>query len=332
MNQIKVLLLTEQEVAGLLSIEEVLEVVELAFREHALGYAQMPPKTYVNYLKHNGDLRTMPAYLERLDISAVKIVNSHPDNMKKFSLPTVMATILLIEPKNGQLLAILGGRNITAMRTGAAGGIAAKYLAKKDSKTASFIGAGAQARTQLLALLSVFPSLTAVKVWDRSSTAAEAFVAETKAQTGQLRVTSAKTAQDAVAGADIVVTTTPSTKPLVLNSWIPDGTHFNCIGADAPGKEELEPAILRRSKIIVDDWEQASHSGEINVPLSQGMISKESIWAELGEVVAGIKPGRSFKHEVTIFDSTGLAIQDAITAELVYRKAVDKKIGHFINI
>lgn len=114
----KTLLLSEQEIAGLLSVEEVLEVVELAFRESALGYVQMPPKVYLKFLKHNGDLRTMPSYLERLDVSSVKIVSSHPDNTKNFGLPTVMATILLIEPKNGQLLAIIAGRNITAMRTG----------------------------------------------------------------------------------------------------------------------------------------------------------------------------------------------------------------------
>lgn len=218
------------------------------------------------------------------------------------------------------------------MRTGAAGGIAAKYLAKKDPRTVSFIGAGVQARTQLLALLSVFSSLQEIRVWDISSIAKEAFVAEIKAKKGQLQVVSAKTAEAAVTESDIVVTTTPSTKPVVLNSWVSDGTHFNCIGADAPLKEELDPAILRRSKIIVDNWDQASHSGEINVPVSNGMISKESVWAELGEVVAGIKPGRSSLNEVTVFDSTGLAIQDAITAELVYRKAIDKKIGRFISL
>lgn len=309
-----------------------MEVVELAFRESALGYAQMPPKVYLKYLAHNGDLRTMPSYLERLDISTVKIVYVHPDNMKKFGLPTVMATILLIEPKNGQLLAIFGGRNITAMRTGAAGGIAAKYLAKKDPKTVGFIGAGVQARTQLLALLSVFPSIQEIRVWDISSIAIEAFVAEIKTKNGQLQVVSAKTAEAAVTESDIVVTTTPSTKPLVLNSWVSNGTHFNCIGADAPLKEELDPAILRRSKIVVDNWDQASHSGEINVPVSNGMISKENVWAELGEVVAGIKPGRSSLNEITVFDSTGLAIQDAVTAELVYRKAIDKKIGRFISL
>lgn len=169
-------------------------------------------------------------------------------------------------------------------------------------------------------------------MWDISSVAKEAFASEVKAKKSKLKVVSVKTAEAAVTESDIVVTTTPSTKPVVLDSWVSDGTHFNCIGADAPLKEELDTAILARSKVVVDNWDQASHSGEINVPVSTGVISKKNIWAELGEVVAGIKPGRSSLNEVTVFDSTGLAIQDAITAELVYRKAIDKKTGRFISL
>ena len=327
-----ILLLSEQEVAELLHMDEVLEVVELAFRESALGYAQMPPKIYLQFQQSHGDLRTMPAYLERLDISVVKVVNVHPNNMKEHGLPTVMGTILLIEPKNGMPLALMGGRNITAMRTGAAGGIAAKYLAKKDSTFASFVGSGVQARAQLSALLLIFPELKKIKVWDLWLEAAEAFAFEIKERNPQIDVETAMSVESAVEGADIIVTTTPSTEPLVKNDWVSLGTHLNCIGADAPGKEEIDPAILRRSKIVVDNWDQASHTGEINVPVSAGMISKSSVWAELGEVVAGIKPGRTATNEITVFDATGLAIQDAVTAELVYRKAIEKKKGHNISI
>ena len=299
-------MLSEQEVAGLLSIEEVLEAVELSFKESALGFAQMPPKIYLQYKKYNGDLRAMPAYLERLDISAVKIVNAHPDNMKNFGLPTVMATILLVAPKSGQLLAIMGGRHITAMLTGATGGIAAKYLAKKDPQIVSFIGAGVQARTQLQTLSAVFQTLKEIRAWDISPSATETFIAEIKAKTPQLQTVSSETVKNAVENADIVVTTTPSTKPVIMNQWVSNGTHLNCIGADAPGKEEIDPEILRRSKIVVDDWMQASHSGEINVPISNGMLTRDNIWAELGEVIAGVKPGRTTQDEVTVFDSTGL--------------------------
>ena len=328
----KVLTISEEEVASLITIEDVIEVVELAFRENAQGYAQMPPKIYLTFRGYNGDLRTMPTYLERLNISMVKVVNVHPDNTKKFGIPTVMATILLIDPKNGQLLSLMGGATITAMRTGAAGGIAAKYLAVKRPKSVGFIGAGTQARTQLSALLSVFPSLGKIRIWDIRPDAAKSFAKEINLMTSRLHATPVDTAQVAVEGANIVVTTTPSTKPLVLNEWVANGTHFNCIGADAPGKEELDPAILKRSKIVVDDWKQASHSGEINVPVSMGVLFRENIWAELGEVVAGTRSGRSSTEEITVFDSTGLAIQDATTAELVYQKALEKGTGSFVHL
>jgi alanine dehydrogenase len=174
--------------------------------------------------------------------------------------------------------------------------------------------------------------LLEIRVWDIKPDAARAFAAEIACKTNMLHAVVVETPQAAVASADIVVTTTPSTKPLILNEWVENGTHFNCIGADAPGKEELDPAILRRSKIVIDDWMQASHSGEINVPVSRGILFREDVWAELGEVVTGIKAGRSSENEITVFDSTGLAIQDAATAELVYRKALEKKVGSYINL
>ena len=331
-EKMRVLLLSEDEIAESLSIVEVMKVVEYAFKEKALGYAQMPSKVYLNFLKYNGDVRAMPAYMERLDIAAVKIVNSHPENPKKYGLPTVSGTIMLLDPKNGSLLSVMGGNNITSMRTAAAGGIAAKYLANRNSKVAGFIGAGIQARTQLLALLSVFPSLEEVRVWDLSANAAETFISDSRAKTTQCRFIHAKKAIEAVSEVDIVVTTTPSREPLVMDSWVSAGTHFNCIGADAPFKEELDSAILKRAKIVVDDLEQASHSGEINVPISRGILSRKDIWAELGEIVTGTKPARTSGNEITVFDSTGLAIQDAVTAELVYKKAVAKKTGCFITI
>lgn len=328
----KVLLLSEKEIADLLTIEEVMEVVENAFIEKALGYVQMPPKVYLNFLNYNGDLRAMPAYLERLDVASVKIVNSHPENPKKFGIPTVTAVILLLDPKNGTVLSIMGGTNITAIRTAAAGGIALKYLAKRNSKIAAFIGAGVQARAQLLALLSVFPNLEEIRVCDLLPTTAEAFVFDAKKICQKCRSAIVQNEAEAVHDADIVITTTPSKKPLVFDSWISEGTHINCIGADAPLKQELDPAILKRSKIVVDDWQQASHSGEINVPLSKGILLDKNIWAELGDVIVGKKSGRTSNDEITIFDSTGLAIQDAATVELIYKKAKSRKIGNYIKI
>jgi alanine dehydrogenase len=329
----KTLLLTEKDVEQLLSMDEVMKAVESAFKEKGLGRVQMPAKLYLFYGKYGGDLRTMPSYLEQLDVSAVKVVNVHPKNPKKYGLPTVMATIILVNPKNGAPLAIMGGTTVTSMRTGAAGGVAAKFLAKKNSKVVGLVGAGAQAKTQLAALLSLYGKLEDVRVWSRTEKTREAYVAEMKTACGEVaRMVSVESVKEAVEGADIVVTTTPSREPLVSGEWVTPGTHINCIGADAPGKEELDPAILARAKIVVDDWEQAFHSGEINVPFAKGIITKQHVWGDIGGVVAGLKPGRTASDEITVFTSTGLAIQDAVTAELAYKKALAKKIGRFVEI
>lgn len=326
-------MLTDDEVRTLISMKEVIERVEVAFREKGLKRVQMPAKIYLFFSKHDGDLRAMPSYLEELDISAVKVVNVHPNNREKYNLPTVMAIIVLIDPKTGFPLAIMSGKTITDIRTGAAGGIAAKYLARKDSKVLALVGAGAQARTQLEALLEIFKSFDEVRVWSRSERSKEEFKREMEVKYGALcNIIPVKSVEDAVRGADIIVTSTPSREPIVMNDWISAGMHFNCIGADAPGKQELDPLILKRSKIVVDDWEQASHSGEINVPLSKGIITKDSVWAEIGEIVAGLKIGRERPNEITVFTSTGLAIQDAVTADLAYKKALKAGVGRFIKL
>ncbi|MCD6470322.1 alanine dehydrogenase [Candidatus Bathyarchaeota archaeon] len=328
----RTLLLTDQDVKDLLSMREVIDAVENAFKEKALGRAQMPPKVYLFY-GNVGDLRTMPCYLESLGISSVKIVNSHPRNREK-GLPTVMATIILLDPETGFPRAIMGGTWITAMRTGAAGAIAAKYLAKRSSKVAAFIGAGVQARFQLMGLMEVAKSLEEVRVFDVNPEAERSFVKFFEENyLKNCPIVMARSCEEAVRDADIIVTTTPSRNPVIKNEWIREGVHFNCMGADAPGKEELDPKILKRaSKIVVDDFGQAVHGGEINVPISKGIISESDLYGEIGEIIAGLKKGRENDEEITIFTSTGLAIQDAVTAHLAYEKAVKKNLGVYVKL
>ncbi len=327
----KTLLLPEKDVIPLLSIKKVIELVELAFKEKGLNRVQMPAKPYIFYPKYNGDLRVMTSYLERLEVSAVKLVNVHPDNQANCDLPTVMATITLVDPKNGVPLAIMGGTTITNLRTGAAGGVAAKYLARKDSRVIGMVGAGAQARSQLMALKEVLSKIEEVKVSDKTKASRDSYVKEMTEKLG-LDIHGVDSDEEAAKDTDIVVTVTPARGPIVKNEWIGPGVHINAIGADAPFKEELDPKILKKAKIVVDDWEQASHGGEINIPFAKGLITKEDVWADLGQVVAGLKEGRTSPDEVTIFDSTGLAIQDAITADYVYKQALVKGVGEKIEI
>lgn len=334
MSSMKTLVLTEKDVRKLLTMEEVMGAVELAFAEKSLKRVQLPQKQYVFYERYNGDLRTMQSYLEGLDISTVKVVSVHPENRVKNNLPTVVATLLVIDPRNGVPIAIMGGSWITDIGTGAAGGVAAKHLAIKAPKTVGLVGAGAQAKTQLRAILTVYGKLAEVRVWSRTKETRETFIKEMEhVCAGKVdKIEAVEEAEDAVKGSELLVTATSSKAPLVMDDWISPGMHINCMGADAPGRQELDPAILKRARIVVDDKEQASYSGEINVPLSQGKLKPKDIWGELGEIVAGLKKGRTSGDEITVFVSTGLAIQDAVTANIAYKNAMARRIGQTVEV
>lgn len=311
----KVMVLSESDVKKFLAMPDTLKAVELAFRHHAEGKSVMPAKVYVDLPQHGGDFRAMPAYIDAA--CGIKWVSVYPDNRER-NLRTVCATIIYSDPDSGYPLAIMDGSYITNMRTGAAGGVAATYLAKKNSAIVGLVGAGEQGRTQLMAIKQVFPNIRKVVVFGLAGT--DKKLAQEMGEALALNIQPVKTVEEAVK-ADIVVTTTPSRQPVVKSEWILPGTHINAIGADAQGKEELDPELLKRAKIVVDSIEQASHSGEINVPLSQGLIKIENIAATLGEVVAGMKQVRTSDDDITIFDSTGLAIQDIATAGVVFEKA-----------
>jgi len=318
------LLISEDEARTHLTMQDAIRAVETAFREKGRGNVEMPPKIYLSYAKYNGDIRAMPAYIENLDISGVKIVNVHPNNPKK-GLPTVMATYLHIDPRTGFPLAILGASWLTAMRTGAAGAVATKYLARKNAHTLGLVGTGVQAITQALGILQV-RKIEEIHAWSPSKVSMRQFAKEMEKLGIAKRVSIllCDSCEYAVRDMDVISTCTPARAPVVRAEWIRKGTHINAIGADAPGKEEMYANVLSSAKVIVDDIAQASHSGEINVPISRGAFRKSDIYCELGEVVAGKKTGRVNESEITLFDSTGLAIQDVATADMVYKKLKGK--------
>ena len=317
----KTLIIAREEVAKVLTPSEAIRTVQKAFKAYGLKQADMPAKTYLYFKK--GDLRAMPAYVhgQGLDVAGIKSVSVHPEN-RRYKLPTVTGVIILTDPRNGYPLAILDGTYLTNMRTGAAGALAAKLLSRHDAKTAGFVGCGDQARTQLECLLKV-RRLSRVIVWERSpkSRSAQQFCSWAK-ETYGLEVARVSEIDEATLDVDILVTTTPSREPLV--SKVSPGVHINAIGADAEGKQEISPRIMRRAKIVIDDWNQASHSGEINVPLRKRQLARRDIYAELGEIAAGMREGRASKEEITLFDSTGLAIQDVTCAFAVYNHYRDK--------
>ncbi|WP_455364836.1 alanine dehydrogenase [[Eubacterium] cellulosolvens] len=325
-----ILFLNQQEISNLLTMKDVIQAVESALKEKGEGKVEMPPKTYLYYKKYSGDLRVMPSYMVKSEKSGVKVVNSHANNPRTKNLPTVMAVIILIDPSTGSPLAIMDGTLITAWRTGAAAGVAVKYLARKESRVLGLVGAGRQAQSQLEAITEVM-DLVEVKVCDHQRDVVDRFIANNK-KLFDLNFTSTKSDQECVEGADIVSSQTPSRSFIIKDDWVRQGTHINAIGADAPGKQEIDPALLNRAKVLVDDWEQACHSGEVNVPLSQGIFRKEQIYGELSEVVCNLKVGRESDSEITVFDSTGLSIQDVATASLIYEKAKKMNVGKWLTL
>lgn len=326
----KVRLLSGDVVKNLVSVPEIVRTVEEAFRAKGSDKTQMPMKSYIFFEDHEGDFRTMPAYIKEKKAAGVKIVNVHPRNPEKHNLPSVMATVQLLDPRTGAPLSIMDGTLITKLRTGAAGAVAAKYLANKDADTVGIIGAGAQARTQLESLNEVI-DIDEVFVEDKIQKKSKEFANEMGKKLN-LDIFPVQDTREAVLESDVVVTVTPREKPIIDNEWISEGMHINAIGADAPEKQELDPRILNRSKIIVDDLEQATHSGEISIPLSEGKLLKENIYGDIGEILVGKKKGRSSNEDITIFDSTGLAVQDIACAWEIYQKAEKRGLGKELDL
>jgi alanine dehydrogenase len=298
-----------------LDLSQVNMSVESEFADHGRGLVQMPPKVYITLPE--GDFRTMPAYLPSLSIAGVKIVNVHPKN-PQIGLPTVMALTIILDLATGQPLAIINATHLTDMRTGAAGAVAAKHLSQKKEIVLGVIGTGRQAEAQVAAVSREL-KIKEIRIWGRNLVHVSKFA-------DRFREYPCMAAQiEKACDCDVLVTTTPSTTPIIRSEWIHEGTHINAIGADAPGKEELDPALLRRAQVFVDDPAQAIHSGEINVPIRRGLYRADEIAGTLGEVVIG-KKQRLGPEKITIFDSTGLAIQDLAIAKIAMQH------GHRIEL
>ncbi len=326
----KTLFLGMSQVKRILTMDDTLKAVETAFRHFGKGEVDMPCKVYLFYPKHNGDIRVMPSYIPPMNISGVKVVNVHPNNTRRGML-SVMGTYVLIDPRTGFPRAVMDATWITTMRTGAAAGVATKYLARKNAKVLALVGAGAQADTQLEAIMRV-RKIEMVRAFDISKPVAQAFVRRYRRKYAGVKFYVAKSVQDCVADADVISTITPVRKPIVKANWVKAGCHINAMGADAPGKQELDPQLLKKGRIVIDDWEQASHSGEINVPLARKVITRRQIAAEIGKVVAGRQKGRVKNDDITVYDSTGLGVQDLTTADRIYRKAKRLKKGRWLEM
>ena len=324
----EILWLSEKDVHSLLTMKEALKTMEDVFSLHGHGQIQMPVKVYLDFEPYGGDLRAMPAYIKGANPAAgVKIVNSNAKNPEK-KLPAVSGVMVLNDPRTGLPLGLFAAGHLTGMRTGAAGGLAAKFLARPESSVVGLVGCGRQAQPQLEALVENF-KIREVRVWGKTLDESRGFEKQVRKKF-PLKFVICKDVQEACQ-ADIVVSTTPVRSPLIKMEWIRSGTHINVIGADAAGKQELESGLLYKARVFVDAWDQASHAGEINVEVSKGNFSRDRLAGELGQVVAGIKQGRLNSSDITIFDSTGLAIQDVAVSQLLFKKALKLKKGKVLK-
>jgi len=320
------LYLTQDEVKSILDMKSTLEAVESAFREMGNENIEMPARVYLHFDK--GVLIAMPAYMPGLDAAGTKLVTVHPGNKQAYGLPAVNARIVLNSPENGLPLAIMDGTYVTALRTGAAGATGIKYLSREDSKEVGLCGLGVQGRSQLMGLMEVRPGVEKIKVYDIVPEAKKAFVDEMNEKYSGVNFVPVDSAKEAAEGSDIVITCTPSPEPFIDGAWLKKGCHVSAIGADTGTKRELMTSVIEKcDKLVVDFIPQAFVTGDFRIPKEEGVITEEDIYAELGQIVAGKKEGRTSPDEVTLFKATGLAIQDVGTAHKVYQLAKEKGIG-----
>jgi len=310
-------------------MEDAIEAVERCFAAYSEGKTGMPPIVASYVKKYGGVLEIKSGYLET-DCIGAKVICYFESNPSKYSLPALTGVVILDDLKTGVPIAILNAAPITALRTGAAGAVAAKYLARRDSHNVGIIGTGVQGRSQLIGLNELF-DIEEVRAYDRIKDSSMRYASEMSKKLG-LNVKAVEAPKDAVENADIVVTATPSRSPIINSKWVREGVHINAIGADEPGKQELDPQILTKAKIVVDCLAECKVRGEINMAISERIIGLSDVYAELGDIVTGKKKGRESASEITIFDATGMAIQDIATSYEIYKIAKQKGIGTTVAI
>ena len=322
----KTLILGRNEMIGLLKPHEYNDCVEQAYRMHGEGRYYMDPKGHIVLDRFPGEWEAMPSYIEEPHAAACKWVSIREKNRENYNLPTVFSILIYTHPETGFPLAIVDGSYHTVMRTGSAAAVSIKWMARKDSKKLAIIGAGHMAEGAIQTCNEIF-KWSEVRVWSRGKETLDRFVKEMQPKFDHFEIKPSTDLEQAVRGADVVVTLTPARGPIVKAGWVSPGTHIAAVGADKKGDQELESKLLKGARIFVDDIRQCRTDGEINVPLSEGVITEADIAGEIGEVIIGKKDGRTSDDEITIFDSTGIALQDSATVPLEYERAMAAGVG-----
>ncbi|ACO48201.1 ornithine cyclodeaminase family protein [Deinococcus deserti] len=321
--------LSDTVIRSLLDEREVIDIVRDAFAADGRGQAAVLP--VVGHSLNGGRYSIKTSHLQlsgHHEVFGLKMGSYYPDNVRR-GLPTHSAVMLMGDPVTGQPHALLAANVITEARTAAAGAVAAQMLSRPDAQVVALFGTGGQALAQLRALQEV-RSLKEVRVWSRTPERAEAFVEA--ADLPGLAVRAVPDGQAACEDADIVVTVTPAEEPIISRQWIRPGTHINAMGSDAPGKQELDPYLVAVAKVVVDRRAQSLTIGEMQRPVALQLVQPEDIYAELGELCAGLKPGREHSEEITVFDSTGVSFQDTALAGHLLRLAEQRCVGEVVSL
>jgi len=318
-------LLSEQDVRIVLSMGDLIDAMEAALARFSSNEVTQPLRTVIEVGLQKAFVGVMPAFVDDPAMLGTKVVSVFGSNAA-VGLPTHLATIVLLDPMTGELLAIMDGRYITEARTAAVSAVSVKRLARDDARRLAIIGSGVQARSHLEAITAVRP-LQEVTVWSRSLDNRTAFAREMRSRTtATIRI--ASSAREAVDGADVIVLATASREPVVQSDWIANGAHVCAIGACRPDQREMDSGLVARGRVFVDSRTGAlAEAGDIILAMKDRAIDEHHVAGELGEVVVGKTAGRTSPDEVTIFKSLGMAVEDVAAAHLAFVKAAERGLG-----
>jgi alanine dehydrogenase len=329
----KLRLLSSHDVQRALPMRECIELMKATFEQVSMGKAAVPLRTQIPILSNEGVALFMPAYLAQSGDLGAKIVSVFPHNPER-SLPTLHAVVIVLDSTIGVPVALMDGTYLTALRTGAASGVATDLLARKDAHVVAVFGAGTQGRTQLEAVCTIRPIKRAF-IFDINPDQAASYVEEMQAKgapiPGEIHI--ATSPEEAIKQADIICTATTSIQPLFDGRKLQLGTHINAVGAYTPQMQEVDAETVRCAKVVIDSRQASlTEAGDLIIPLKQGVMTEEHIHAEIGEIVAGLKPGRESDDEITYFKSVGIAAQDIAAARRVLDRAAELGLGMEVDL
>ena len=324
------LIIPRSVVQDVLEMKKLIPLIENSLKEFSLGRCVQPETKGIDLGTETGLMEVFIGYLKDERLMAVKTLNFRKKN-PRMGKPLIYAHITLIDPDTGETLALIEGGSVTASRTAAASAVAAKYLSRTDSCRMALIGTGRQGRTHLEALLQVRP-LRRVTIFDKYRESAEKFRSESLRKY-DIEIEIAESAESAVGEADIIQLCTTTIEPVVFGAWVRPGTHINSIASYAPSVREVDTELVRKARVVADTRQGALRgAGELVIPLKEGAITEDHLYGEIGEIAAGLKPGRMNDSEITLYKSMGIAAEDAAAADFIYRAAKDHGFGMEVSL